>query len=62
MARLPTDPDGGDDRYFVKRLHERLSRGLGHSVRSASGAILMRSLVDIAASGSGERWFEASAF
>jgi hypothetical protein len=55
--------DGGDASSFVTRLHDRLLlSGWGLPVVTKSGRILIRSLVDTAASGVGERlWFEGAA-
>ena len=55
--------DGGDAADFVSRLHGRLVlEGYGYAFVSDAGAVQIRSLVDAAASGVGERlWFEANA-
>ena len=55
--------DGGDAADFVGRLHDRLVlEGWGYSFVTEAGVVLIRSLVDTIASGSGERlWFEADA-
>ncbi len=59
---IPT-VDGGDAKAFVGRLHDRLVlAGWGFPFVSEAGSVQVRSLVDTAASGMGERlWFEASA-
>jgi hypothetical protein len=55
--------DGGDAADFIDRLHNRLMlEGWGYAYVSEAGSILLRSLVDTSASGSGEwLWFEANA-
>jgi Family of unknown function (DUF5906) len=55
--------DGGDAADFVGRLHDRLVlAGWGYAFVTEAGAVQIRSLVDTAASGSGERlWFEGNA-
>lgn len=55
--------DGGDAKDFVARLHDRLILdGWGFPFVSEAGSISIRSLIDTAASGIGERlWFEAPA-
>lgn len=55
--------DGGDARDFAHRLHARLVlAGFCFPFVSKSGAIQIRSLVDLAASGCGDRlWFESKA-
>jgi hypothetical protein len=55
--------DGGDAADFIDRLHNRLMlEGWGYAYVSEAGSILLRSLVDTSASGSGERlWFESDA-
>jgi hypothetical protein len=55
--------DGSDAKGFIERLHNRLLlAGWGFPFVSESGAVQVRSLLDTAASGVGERlWFEASA-
>jgi hypothetical protein len=56
--------DGADAAAFTERLHARLvSDGWGWAYITSAGTVLIRSLVDTAASGHGERlWFEADAF
>jgi hypothetical protein len=55
--------DGGDALDFVGRLHDRLVlAGWGYAFVSQAGSVQVRSPVDTAASGCGERlWFEGSA-
>lgn len=55
--------DGGDARDFVARLHDQLVlAGWGWAHVSEAGGVSVRSLIDTAASGIGERlWFEAPA-
>jgi hypothetical protein len=55
--------DGGDAPDFIGRLHDHLVlSGWGYPFVSEAGSIQVRSLVDTAASGVGERlWFEADA-
>ena len=61
--RYITVLDGGDSTNFVDLLHYRLIlSGWGYPFVTDAGSIQIRSLVDTAASGIGERlWFEASA-
>jgi hypothetical protein len=56
--------DGADAAAFTERLHARLvSDGWGWAYITSAGTVSIRSLVDTAASGHGERlWFEADAF
>ena len=55
--------DGADAQRFIGLLHDRLVlAGWGFTFVSEAGGIFVRSLIDTAASGVGERlWFEASA-